>query len=320
MSIEGTATPAPESPAPAVSAADVFASEISAPALEVPVEVAAEAPLEAPKVEVAPVEDKFAVKFAALSRKEKQQREREKAYTAKEAALEQRIKDLEAQYGAKQAEVSSKYINPEDFKRDPLAVLEAQGFTFEQLAQRVLNGGKAGQEEAMSDVERKMVARYEALEKKLAEKETAETAREAELKQKNYEQTVQGFQAQLTDFVNKEADYELIRANDAVGLVYEVIEEHHKKTFNPKTGEGLILSNKEAADAVEKYLLDEAKKQISLNKVKSLLAPQQAKPEVKPASIGSLSNAHSTQATSTVKKFLSDEDSKRQASKLIVWE
>lgn len=312
-----------DSNAPAVAPKEVLTEYVNG-AIQTPPAVA-EVLETAPEEVVKPVEtseDKmFGKKFAALSRKEKELRARDKAFQDKEKALEKRLADLEAQYGTKEAELSSKYIDPEKFKANPLEEMKRTGLTFEQLAQRVLNDGKPGTEEVMSDQEKRVEAKLAALEKKLAEKEEAEKKREEEANQKKFEENMASFKAQLTDFCNKETDYEMIRANDAVGLVFEVIEEHYAKTLDQESGQGQILSNKEAADAVENYLLDEAKKQMSLSKVKALAQQVVAKPtEGKPAT-STLSNTHSAQAVSSKSgKFLSDDESRKEAAKLIKWQ
>ena len=47
--------------------------------------------------------------------------------------------------------------------------------------------------------------------------------------------------------------YELIQANEANDIIYDVIEEHYNET-------GRILDIEEAAEAVESYLEEEAEK------------------------------------------------------------
>lgn len=260
----------------------------------------AEAEVEPKKAEPAPQEEKFAAKFAALSRKEK-------ALRAKEAQLQQQMQEMQAKLKALESqgkEVETYKSLPDRLKREPLKVLEEQGLSFEQLAQIVLNDGKPTQEMVLSEYEKRMMTKMQELEQKIAEKEANE-AKERE------EVAITQFKAQLTDFANTTADYELIRANDAVDLVFEVIEQHHSET-------GEILSNKEACDAVEEYLLEEAKKLVDREKVKKLLQPA---PEAKkqPTAAKTLSNAAASQAPSTSGRKLSDEESKAEAAKLIKW-
>lgn len=270
-------------------------------------ETAPEERPEAPKAPEAPKEpsaeeQQFAAKFAALSRKEKQIRDRERALQQQMSAMEQRMKELEEG----RSEVSKYKELPNRLKKEPLKVLEESGLTFEQLAEMVLNDGKPTPDMHLQETLTPIQQKIKELEEKLAAKEAAE-------QESKVEATLQQFMGQLTDFVNGTEDYELIRANDAVDLVYDVIEQHHSET-------GEILSNKEAADAVENYLLEEAKKLVDREKVKKLLgggseakAPAQRKSQV------TLSNDQVAQSSSPARPVSSDEESKAEAARLIKW-
>lgn len=261
-----------------------------------------QAPAEEKSPEQTAQEEKFAARFAALSRKEKQLR-------AHEAKLQQQMAELEAKVKALESgksEIETYKSLPERLKKEPLKVLEEQGLTFEQLAQMVLNDGKPTQDMILSEYEKKVMSKIEELESKLAEKEAKE-------QQDKYDQAIQAFNAQLTDFVSNSPEYELIKANDAVGLVFDVIEQHHAET-------GEILPNKDACDAVEEYLLEEAKKLVEREKVKKLLQPQQQQPVAQKGKASpTLSNAQAAQASPKSAANLSDEESKLAAAQLLKW-
>lgn len=257
-------------------------------------------------------DDKFALKFAALGREEKR-------IKALKAQFEQQQAKMTADREAWEASKSAKYIDVERLKREPLKVMEETGLSFQALTELVLNDGKPSNEQLLTDAEKRMEAKLAELQAKLDAKEAAEKAKQDEAALANEEKLTQEFIAGITDFVNAEPEYELIRANDAVALVYDVIEQHFERTKDVN-GNGQILSNKEAADAVEAYLLDEAKKHVSLSKVQKLLQPAStATPPAKTAAT-TLSNAHSSSAATPVKKFMSDDESKRAAAQLIRWE
>ncbi len=260
-----------------------------------------EKPVEEPKKAE---DDKFAAKFAALSRKEKQLREREKA-------METRLKDMEAKLAAREADVTAKYIDPERFKKEPLKVMEETGMSFKQLAEMVMNDGKPTTEHLLSESEKSVAAKIKALEDKIAEKE----AKEAKDK---HETQLAEFKGQIAKLVAEGEEYELIRAEEATELVYEVIEAHYNKTADENGQNGQILSNKEAADAVENYLLENAKKLTQVKKLQPPPAVEQAKPGEKKAAT-TLSNAHSASAQPSKQKFLSDDESKQAAAALIKW-
>lgn len=285
-------------------------STIESVAPEAPVEASAEsveatAEVEAqPEPQVSAQEERFAAKFAALSRKEKAVRQRE-------AQLQQQMQDLEAKlkaFESQQSEVQNYKSLPDRLKKEPFKVLQEQGLTFEQLAEMVLNDGKPTQEMILSEYEKKVMSKVQELEQKLAEKEVKE-------QEERYNAAINQFQGQLVDFINETPDYELIRANDSADLVYNVIEEHFNET-------GEILSNKEACDAVEEYLLEEAKKLVDREKVKKLLSSQTPSKTATPSGKSSptLSNAQAAQASKqTAARRLSDEESKIEAAKLIKW-
>lgn len=288
------------------STADLLNAAITK-ASEQPTE-GAEQHTEEPKAEPTPEqkaqEEKFAARFAALSRKEKQIR-------AQEAKIQQQMADLEAKIKALETgrtEVETFKSLPDRLKKEPLKVLEEQGLTFEQLAQMVLNDGKPTQDMMLAEYDKKVMSRIEELQKKIEEKEKQE-------QEQKYEQAIQAFQTQLTDFIEQTPDYELIRANSAMEIVFDVIEQHHAET-------GEIMSNKEACDAVEEYLLEEAKKLVDREKVKKLLQPQQPEKPAAPSGKAppTLSNAQAAQASKNVARNLSDEESKAEAAKLLKWQ
>lgn len=294
--------------APAESTAADVAAELAAN-----VGVESEKPADQPeKVKIAEQlqkDDKFAAKFAALGRKEKEIKAREKQ-------LSDRQKALEEQLAGKEKEVESFKSLPERIKKDPLGVMKEHGLTFEQLAELYLNDGKPTEDQKLSEIEKRAMDRIEKLEKQLAEKEAKQT-------QEELDKQLNAYKAQITDFVNApENDYELIRAENAVQLVFDVIEEHHNATADENGENGQILSNKEAADAVEAYLLEQAKSKVSLNKVKKLMQPADA-PKAQPATetvAKTLSNTHASQVPNKSSKLLTQEESKREAAKLIRWD
>jgi hypothetical protein len=252
-------------------------------------------------VDQKPEYDKFAAKFAALSRKEKAMRE-------KETQLEQRLKQIEEESKTK-LEKYSKYDGFEErIKNSPLDVLTEYGITPDVLAKIMLEGnGKPTIDMQLSDIKSQAMSEIEKLKKELADKEQ-------QSQQKQYEQTINSFKADIQKFVESESEYEMIRQNDASHTVFEVIEQHAKE--NPGTD---LLTIKEASDMVENYLLEQAKKLLEVPKLKSLLTPKEAMTE-KPSGSATLSNSHSAQVPNRVEKKLSDSERMREAAKLIRWE
>lgn len=247
-------------------------------------------------------DDRFASKFAALSRKEKQIRQREMEINQRLQEIKNRAKQAEEEYGKWRSV-------PDRLKNEPLKVLEEAGLSFEQLAEMALNDGKPTFDMQQAELEKRMSSKLAELEKKLQEKEENEKAQRQEA-------ILSEFKNGLQAYIEENAStYELVKANDAFDLVFDVIETQAERT-------GEVMDYKDACEAVETYLLEEAKKHLSLSKIKALLGNQGTEKESKQEERSSvtLSNELSAQPVSESGRRLSDEESKRLAAKMIRWE
>ena len=238
--------------------------------------------------------EQFDSKFAALSRREKALRERE-------AQLEQK-------YGNKQKEVPLEY----KLKQNPLKALEEMGLSYDKLTELALNDGQLTPDMQMrlmrDELESDYKNKFEALENRLNEKEKAD-------EESRYNSVKENFMGEIDYFVKNNKDsYEFVAHNEAKEVVYDVIEEHYNET-------GRILDIKDAVNAVESYLEEEAEKLFQLNKIKSRFEPNRTpEPQEPPRqSQTTLSNAHSAQAQERVARSLSDEESKREIAKMLRW-
>jgi len=159
-----------------------------------------------------------------------------------------------------------------------------------------------------SEKEKAIQAQIDELKSQLEQKAAAE-------EEAKYNGILTNFKKQITDHIGNNEQYELIRANDAQELVYDVIAAHHEETEE-------ILDIARAADLVEEHLLAEAKRHLELNKIKGLLQPkEQPKSETtKKVESKTLSNAVSTKAPQPVTRKLSNEESMKEAAKLLKWE
>lgn len=257
--------------------------------------------LEEPKkLEDAPKDEKFASKFAAISRQEKRLKEQERTFKASMAAKERELAD-------KAANIGKDMIPRARIKQEALEVLKEEGITLQMLADMILNDGKPTQDMVFNQKEKEIRDEIASL-----RKEREEEKRLAQ-EEKN-SQALHAFKTEISDYTKNNPEYELIRANDASELVYEVIEQHHSET-------GEILDIKKAADAVEEHLLDDAVKHVNVEKVKKKMAPQEPKKQEAPKVQASktLTNADSTAAATPKKVHLSDEESKAEAAKLLKW-
>ena len=252
--------------------------------------------------------DDFSRKFAALSRREKEIR-------AKEAEYDKRIAELEERLGSfgKKPEPEPELPIEYRLKKDPLRALEDMGLSYDKLTELALNDGKLTPEMQMrlmrEELEGDYKKKFEDLENRLLEKEKSD-------EQRRYDDIQRGFQNEIEDFVESNADrYELIQANEANDIIYDVIEEHYNDT-------GRILDIEEAAEAVESYLEEEAEKIFKLGKFRSKFGIENdfEQEESPRQSQVTLSNAMSAQANERVGRKLSDEESKALAAKMLKWE
>lgn len=260
--------------------------------------------------------DEFAPRFAALSRKEKNIRQRERA-------LEQEVSEYrawKAKQDAPKEEVQTEKELPLEFrlKKDPLGTLEQLGLTYEDLTKMVLNDGEMSADMQMKlmreEIERDYRSKYEEIENKLKLKEQ----QEAESKLSS---AVEKFKSDINSLVDSSEEYELIQANDAYDLVYDVIEQYYEESTQ-ESGEGKILSIEEAAAQVEQYLEEEAQKLFERsNKLKSRLTSASKPAAPTPRQSPTLSNSHAVtgnQNTST-DRMLSREESIAQLANQIKW-
>lgn len=262
------------------------------PAEPVPAPVETPA-VEAPAVETPKPEDdpKFASKFAALTRREQGVRQKE-----------QEIKTKEAEYKAYQAD--QKLMND-----NILAWLEKKGYGFDKLTQLALNDGKKPAEMQVQELR-------EQLEREKQEREEAEKTRA----QKSYEEQKTNFVAEISDFISANAEaYELTSvAEEPAELIYNVIEQHYKKTQR-------VLPIKDAVELVEKHFETEMDTKYSkLKKIQAKFAPKEPvvepkTPVAQPRSQTITNSQAAAVATPHTKQVMSIEESKANAAKLLKW-
>ncbi len=280
---------------------------ISAEAVITPqTEVGATETTEIPKVEVPKKEDFLAPKFAALTRKEKQVRAMEQSVKQQMAEIERMRADFEGKSKSTAAQ-EAQLLN--ELKANPLKFMEKHGLSFDQLTQMQLNEQNPTTEMMIArmreELKAEMGGEIESVKKSLKDKE------ELAAKQQ-YEAAVTGYKTELTEFVKQNADtYELIVANGATELMFETAEAYYAQT-------GKVPNNEELAKAVEEHLEERAREILKLKKFQ----PQTAKTlEANTSKTApTLSNTLAAEVPKTGSKILSDEESRRQAAKLLRWD
>ncbi len=264
--------------------------------------------------------DPFDSKFAALSRKEKAFRDdseaKNKALDDKIALLDEKLAKLEE--ASKEPEPEP--VKPLDYrlKRNPLKTLEEQGLDFDTLTNLALNDGKLTPEMQLNLMKEEIEASYEAkfkvLEERLASKDEEALQVRKEQEEQTYNTTLSNFKDEINAFVDDSDSLDLIKEYDAQDQVYEVISAHHKETDR-------IMDIKEAADYVEEYLLEEARKLANNPKLRErLFGEENNKPvqEKKPSSV-TLSNTQSSQIPTESVRYLSNEESLKKAAASLKW-
>lgn len=300
---------------------------------ETKTEPASDTVIQEPKVTETPAkekeQDRFAPKFAALSRKEKTLRDTEKTLKQKEAEVQAREKALIEREAQVKARNQLK-------KEKPLQYLEEEGLTYDEITQAVLNNGEIPAEKKQEHIIAALQSEVSKLNSKLEEREKkeldAKEEQERQSAEQKYSERIEGFKTEIKTFVDGsgEETYELLKsglfnqATNPVEAIYDVILEHYETT-KAKSSEGVgeVLDVKQAADLLEQWLEKESEKIAKTKKFKSKLPPP-AEPKVEPKleevqsqSTKTLENAHSSTVPNRQETKLTDEERIAKAANLI---
>ena len=271
---------------PTGAEAPTIKEEIISSTTAAPIE---EAPKEEPKVETKPEpKEKIAPKLASV-------KARERAAQEKAAALEQKEREIQ--------ERAEKF---EKVRNDPKAALEALGVTFEQLTEAIINE-KPLQEENPLDKAHK---RIDSLEAQIKQEKEEEARQKEALEQAKIDAARDDYKVQINELVQSTSDkYELIQANEAQDLVFEVAAEYWAKHQE-------IITPQQAADLVEDYLWKKTERLLELKKVQAAVQP---KPKPKTSFGKTLTNQAGAFAASPASesKNLTPDERRRRAAKLI---
>jgi len=254
-------------------------------------------------------DDNFSKKFTALTRREKALRQREAELKRRESELTSRQPQQEP----------AQEEQPTDWAKlladNPIEAFKKAGYSMEDLIHTMAEGElpkdivKRREEESLkakiAELESKLEGKFEEYEKTSAQKE--------------HDKVVNSFKTELKTFIDSNADeYEMIRYNDAHDTVFGVIESHYSQT-------GRVLSEKEAADAVEQHFMDEALKLGNVKKLRKRFTSSDEVTEEQvssdPFSRDTLTNSLGSTAPNTPPtKKLSREESLERAAQLLKWQ
>ena len=213
--------------------------ETKAPVAETPAPAAPAEPKVEPKAPESreDLDKKVGSRFAALSRKEREVLNAQKANKAQSDVLAKR----EAELKALEAKFSKKPTTP-------IEALEAAGFTYEQATAFMLNGKETPIDQRVADLQKRLddaeAARAKEAQDRLEnERQSAQTAKE---------QSMQQWRDSVAEECKKNEKFEYLNWAGRYDLVTSVIEEHYNLTSDQ--GEPKIMSTEEAAEKVEAWL------------------------------------------------------------------
>lgn len=239
---------------------------------------------------------KFAARFAALSRKEKELINRERAFKEQQA-------QIQAYEKARQSA-----------KQNPLEYLQAAGLTLEEAIQQIIKGDQPPTvEDRVKSVE-SQIEEYK--------KQAAEWQKRAQ--QAKQQQELQQIHNSISEYVGQNSEqFELVHAYNDIDTVWKVIEQ----TYIETNGQ-VHLTIEQACQAVEEDLLEQKmndlKKASNLKKLQKLLTNSEVSTdsksqEVSKRTISPTLTNNSGVTTNTPKKFKTREESIAEAAKLLKW-
>lgn len=292
----------------ATTAAAVSNGEITTP----------QVPQTPPAPEVQKPDDKFASKFAALTRKERDLRERE----GKSRAEVDAIKKQSEEYKTKYSPYETLENELKTDKRSALKFLyEKAGLTPEELSDLLLDELNPSAESKLakttSDVEKRLMAEIDSLKRSMSQKELDIIESQKKAEQDNFEKTVTQVKIDVKEFIDASDEFELIKLNGEYETVFEVMQEH----YNDQVSKGVspnsikLLTFEEAAKFTESYLEEHANKMYEAKQAKKQAAPKEpGQLKTSPT----LSNTLSTEVQSSGEiKPKSREESLARAARLL---
>lgn len=232
-------------------------------------EVSAEATPAEPKQET-PQETALSRQFAQLARQEKQLRhkaqQQEQAIKAREAAITAR----EAELAKAPAFDPKQYYTRDQVKQNALDVLAEAGVSYDDLTQQIVS------QQPTDPRVMRTISSLEQTVKSLEAKLEAQAKSQEANQTTAYQAAVQQIRSDVTNMVKTDTAYEMIKATNSIKDVVELIEETYKK-------DGILLSNEDAAQQVEDYLVEEGLKLARLSKVQQKLSKVAPKTATSPA-------------------------------------
>lgn len=209
-------------------------------------------------------ETPLSAKFAALAKKEKAIVRQQNELKDREQKREQEYAQKDAEFKAREEKLAAA---SQLWETDPLGALEKMGYSYQKLTDMILSGKTLIDKKPEDPIEYAKKIE-EKLRKEFADKETARetaAAKAQEDAKKNQaaevERALSMFREEIGEHITAHPDdYELTQLYGQQELIIETVQEFYDKHQR-------VLSVKEAADMVERYLYDEAQKALKTKKL-----------------------------------------------------
>lgn len=250
----------------------------------------------------------FAKRFSALSRREKAIRQQQEEFKARQREFEEKQREYQQW---QQLKASA--------KDDPLAFLEANGLTYQEITNRILDDDSLSPEEKAQKIAK---AEIDEFKRQLAEEREQKAKEQQELEEKaKEEEIINRYKDGIRQVCQDTDKFSLINyeGDTAHELVFQVAEDYFAE-------HGEVLSPEDAATQVENFLEKRYKEALNLPKFKDL--EQDSKPQESPkeeSRVGthrSLTNQDTLSYTDgsqeeSYRIYMSDEESKARAAETL---
>jgi hypothetical protein len=215
-----------------------------------------------------PIPEKPVEKDPMLSKQFAQLARQEKAMRAKLHAERQAIEAERKAFEAQKAELESKtvdyskgYYSRDQLKQNALLALAEAGVSIDDLTQQALNVPKQMDPRVEATIN-DLRAQIDELKSQNEKASKSQVERE----QAQYQAALQQIKTDIKAMVSQDDTFEMIKLTNSHDDVVDLIERNYKEN-------GVVMSNEDAAQAIEDYLVDGVAKLARAKKVQSRLKP-----------------------------------------------
>lgn len=264
------------------------------------------APEAAPETPAEPPPNRRLIEAARIERRVRA--ERMAADKARIEAAEQakQIAAFRSQYDEMRQKVEQFESVRQTARKNPKALLAEVGLDLDTIVRAHLEDGPTT-ESLIEDVGNRTKSEVEALRAELMEIKRREEAREAQAQQAQSAHAANALRAEIQSVITSNPEkYELTSMLGQEGEVFELMRLAYQH-------DGTVLPVDRAADAIESYLLDQAKQAAKAKKLAALFMPQEPKaaPQAKPT------DAREPKASATLTSKLATSPAQPEAEEML---